>query len=75
MFNNDRDKQNNPGLTKANFVANQLQKEGIDAHPLVPSKCNDWNDTLVAYKEKKIELQKFKQPAKKEPKKSIGIAR
>lgn len=75
MFNNDRDKKNNPGLTKANFVANQLQKEGIDAHPLVPSKCNDWNDTLVAYKEKKIELQKFKQPAKKEPKKSIGIAR
>lgn len=75
MFNNDREKKNNPGLTKANFVADQLRKEGIDAHPLVPSRCNDWNDTLVAYKEKKIELQKFKQPVKSEKVKTAGIER
>ena len=82
MFNNDREKENNPGLTKANYVTKQLRQEGIEAHPLVPSKCNDWNDTLIAFKEKQIELEKYKSkaPEKKEPVKtrgqpSIGIDR
>lgn len=70
MFNNDKEKKNNPGLTKANYVSKQLQKEGIDAHPLVPSKCNDWNDTLIAFKDKLIELNHYKEKTKQK-----GISR
>ena len=70
MFNNDKEKKNNPGLTKANYVSKQLQKEGIDAHPLVPSKCNDWNDTLIAFKDKLIELNQYKEKPKQK-----GISR
>lgn len=73
MFNNDKEKKNNPGLTKANFVARQLKEEGIDAHPLVPSKCNDWNDTLKAYRDNLIELSHYK--TNKEKSKNRGITR
>lgn len=64
MFNNDKEKKNNPGLTKANYVTQQLKKEGIEAYPLVPSKCNDWNDTLIAFKDKLIELNHCKENIK-----------
>lgn len=49
---------------------NNYKKEGIDAHPLVPSKCNDWNDTLIAFKDKLIELNQYKEKPKQK-----GISR
>lgn len=73
MFNNDFDKEVNAGLTKATLVCKDLSDKGYNARPLVPSQCNDWNDTLVAYKEKKIELKKDKEHTKKAP--SLSYAR
>lgn len=60
MFNNDREKgENNPGLNYSIMVADNLTKNGVDAKPLVPSKANDWNDTLIAYKNHQIELSSY----------------
>lgn len=62
MFDNDFEKgQQNPGLNRAIEVSKLLNEKGIQAVPLVPSKCNDWNDTLVAYKNKEIELNRYKE--------------
>lgn len=60
MFDNDFEKgDKNPGLNRANEIAEELVSHGVDARALVPSRCNDWNDTLIAYQKKEIELKHY----------------
>ena len=51
MFNNDRDQElkvgTNPGKDAAERVVKSLCDKGYQASILLPSKENDWNDTLV----------------------------
>lgn len=51
MFNNDLDQEKktgqNPGKEAAERVVSHLKEKGLDAAVLLPSKENDWNDTLV----------------------------
>ena len=56
MFNNDFDKENNPGKTAAEKVASKLEENGVQASAKVPEGCNDWNDKLNLYKEGKVQL-------------------
>ncbi len=70
MFNNDFDKENNPGKTRAIEVASVLKENGIKATVLVPEGCNDWNDKLNLYKENKITLSYSRDKANNNQKKS-----
>lgn len=51
MFNNDRDQEirtgSNPGKEAAERTVKSLTDKGYNASILLPSKENDWNDTLV----------------------------
>lgn len=64
MFNNDFDKENNPGKAASERVVEQLKQNGIEAVARVPEGCNDWNDKLNLFKDDKIQLE-YKDKANK----------
>lgn len=64
MFNNDFEKgENNPGKNAAKREAEKLIKNGIDGKMLIPNSANDWNDTLIAYRNNEIHLSTTKKTA------------
>lgn len=79
MFNNDLDQEKekgqNPGKDAAESTVRELRKKGIKAKVLIPEKLNDWNDTLRALKEDRIEIKKYRAEPDRSKKAMVEVAR